>query len=92
LVFSRAMSQYETYVCRPLPSIAFHFFQIPTFLRIVPSPLQGTSHKMRSKRRVEGRDFRPDDSAMFSGGRESVGKIDASTLVTTNAGLGIRAV
>jgi hypothetical protein len=47
---------------------------------------------MRSKRRVEDRVFRSDESAVFSGGRERVGKIEASTLVTTNAGLGSRAV
>ena len=82
----------ESYPCKPLPSMGFHFFQIPTFFRIVPSPLQGTSHKMRSKRREEGRVLRPDESAVLSGGRESVGKIDASQLVTRNAGLGSRAV
>ena len=47
---------------------------------------------MRSKSRFEGRVFRPDESTVFSGGRERVGKMDASTLVTTNAGLGRRAV
>ncbi len=84
----------NTYACIPLPSIGFHFFQIPTFLRIVPSPLQGTSQRMRSKRSGDGRVLRPDDSesVVFSRGRKSVGKIDASTLVTTNAGLGSRAV
>jgi len=47
---------------------------------------------MRSKRRVDDRVFRSDEPAGFSGGRESVGKMEASALVTTNAGLGSRAV
>lgn len=48
---------------------------------------------MRSKRSGDGRVLRPDDSVVSSrGGKKSDGKIDASTLVTTNAGLGSRAV
>src|ERR1700761_8674634 len=75
-----------------MPSNGLHLFQIPTFLRMVPSPLQGTSQRMRSKRSGDSRGLPPDESVVSSRGRKSAGKIDASTLVTRNAGLGSREV
>lgn len=74
-----------TDLCRPLPSMGCQCFQIPIFFRIVPSPLQGTSHKIRSKRSCCSR-LTP--SAWGGAGILMIGYIDASRLVTISAGLG----
>lgn len=38
----------STYPCKLLALMAFHLAQISGFLRRVPSPVQGTSHRIRS--------------------------------------------
>ena len=38
----------DAYPCRPFPSMGDQCFQMPGFFLIVPSPLHGTSHRIRS--------------------------------------------
>ena len=40
----------ETNPCNPLPSKDCQRFQMPTFFRSVPSPLHGTSQRIRSNK------------------------------------------
>ena len=76
-----------SYPCNPFASIVCHDFQIPMFFRIVPSPLQGTSHRILSN----DRGSRGEPSVVRTGTLID-GKLDASRLVTMRAGLGSRAV
>ena len=71
-------------------------FQMPGFFRIVPSPLHGTSQRMRSKSSVCCRlwttlSFVPAGNSSCSDGILIAGKIDASWFVTMSAGDGSRA-
>ena len=75
------------YPCNPFASIVCHDFQIPKFLRIVPSPLQGTSQRILSNNKGSRR-----EPSVDRAGTLIVGKLDASRLVTMRAGLGSRAV
>lgn len=54
---------------------------MPRFFRIVPSPLQGTSHKILSNSRLEI--LVPFDVSVVT---RRLGKIDASRLVTMRDG------
>lgn len=88
--------QEGSYPCSPFPSIGDQCFQIPGFFLMVPSPLQGTSHRMRSNRSWCCRlfttlSFVPVGNTVCSDGILIAGKMDASWFVTMSEGEGSRA-
>lgn len=82
--------KYTAYPCRPLPSIGDQCFHIPGFFLIVPSPLHGTSHNIRSKSNCCCL-LVSCEPAGVSKGILMAGNIDASWFVTISAGEGSRA-
>jgi hypothetical protein len=74
-----------THECNPFPSSGDHRFQIATFFLMVPSPLHGTSHRIRSKTK-----FRRFDARGGSCGTLMLGMLDASRFITMNEGEGRR--
>mmetsp|Transcript_36854 Transcript_36854/g.65989 ORF Transcript_36854/g.65989 Transcript_36854/m.65989 type:complete len:216 (+) Transcript_36854:373-1020(+) len=70
--------------CRATPLLVFHLRQMSGALRSVPSPQQGTSHKMRSNRR--------DFSSGSALSRGTCGKYCPSWLVTSRQGEQMRLV
>lgn len=90
------MNARSAYLCRPLPSIGDQCFHIPGFLRRVPSPLQGTSHRIRSNKSwycllAATRALVLEGKVVCSEGILIAGNIDASRFVTISAGEGRRA-
>ena len=76
--------------------MGLHAFQMVGFLRVVPSPEHGTSHRMRSKRSwycflAATRALVPAANDVCPEGILIAGKIDASRFVTISAGEGSRA-